>query len=282
MSSSIRRQRLLRNVQTGFVLLAMAALFVVVGFAFLGASGLAIVLGSSFLSLLVLGGQEVRVDPSRAQRLEAGEAPRLESILEDLSSDAGLSEVPEVYVIEAEEMNAAAFGRESKPRLAVTRPLLERLSDRELRAVVAHEVTHIAQHDLTFYRFFMMLQLLTVTVARVGWLMLLFFWPVLATSGTRLPPGTIALLIGAPIVSVLLQLGLSRSREYAADLGAVELDGDPEGLAAALEKIDRQQQQLWKQVLPVPQRRGRRESVLRSHPDQDRRIARLRELADEV
>lgn len=281
MKSSIRKQRFLRNVQTGFVLLAMVALFVVVGFAFLGASGLAIVLGGSFLFLLVLGGQEIRVDPSRAQRLEADEAPRLGPILEDLSTEAGLATVPEVYLIEAEEMNAAAFGRESNPRLAVTRPLLDRLSDRELRAVVAHEVTHIAQHDLTFYRLFMMLQLITVTVARVGWLMLLLFWPVLVTSGTRLPPGTIGLLIGAPIVSVLLQLGLSRSREYAADLGAVELNGDPEGLAGALEKIDRQQQQLWKQVLPVPQRRGRRRSVLRTHPDQERRIARLRELAAE-
>ncbi len=281
MSSTIRRQRFWRNVQTGLVLVAMVVLFGVVGFAFLGASGLAVVLGAGFLFLLFLGGQEVRVDPSKARPLEAGEEPRLESILEELSNDADLAQVPDVYVLDAEEMNAAAFGRESKPRLAVTRPLLERLSDRELRAVVAHEVTHIAQHDLTFYRFFMMLQILTITVSRVGWIMLLLFWPVLVTSGTQLPPGTIALLIGAPIVSVFLQLGLSRSREYAADLGAVELNGDPEGLAAALEKIDRQQQKLWRQVLPVPQRRGRRQSVLRTHPDQDRRIARLRELATE-
>ena len=278
MHKTIRRRRLWRNIQTIFVLIMMVALFLVVGFAFLGASGLAIVLGGSFLLLLALGGQEVKVDPSQARKLDSGEEPRLRDILGEISEQAGLPEVPDVYLIDTEEMNAAAFGRQSNPRLAVTRPLLSHLSDRELRAVVAHEVTHISQHDLAFYRLFMMLQLFTITVARVGWLMLLLFWPVLITSGTRLPPGTIGLLIGAPIISVLLQLGLSRSREYAADLGAVELTEDPEGLADALKKIDRRQQQLWRQVLPLPQRR-RRGSVLRTHPNQEHRVARLRELA---
>ncbi|MFW5690005.1 MAG: M48 family metalloprotease, partial [Spirochaetota bacterium] len=148
--------------------------------------------------------------------------------------------------------------------------------------ILAHEVTHVAQHDLKFFRLVMMLQILTISVSRMGWILLLLLWPMTVAAGVRIPLFAIGLLLAAPVGSVLLQATLSRAREYAADLGAVELTGDPEGLASALERIDKAREQLWRQVLPVPQRERRGRSPLRTHPAQEERVGKLRELAAEM
>lgn len=279
---SIRRERLLRHIQTIGVVIAMAIVFGATGFVLLGGTGLAIVAGSALVLLIVVGRRELKIDTSQATLLSDAGHPELQSTIEDLASRAGVDPAPTGYLIQADEMNAATTGSESQPMLVITRPMLSTLDDRELRGILAHEVSHLAQHDLSFFRLVMTLQLMTMSVARVGWLMLLLFWPLLLAGGARIPPLAIALLLGAPVVSVLLQAALSRAREYAADLGALELTGDAEGLASALEKIDRRQRRLWRQVLPVPQQRRRRGSILRTHPAQEERVERLRELEPEV
>ena len=278
MTSRLRRERFIRQVQTGLVILAMAGLFAAAAYVLVGAAGLAVLVGTGFVMLLFLGGREIRVDTSAAKPIKPGSKPALDSILDELTEKAGLPRKPEVYAVPTEEMNAATMGSQTKPLLFITAPMFMHLTDRELRCIIAHEIVHLSQHDLAFFRLVMFLQILTITVARFGWFLLLFFWPFALTTGMQIPFAAIALVLIAPFASILLQAALSRAREYAADLGAVELTGDAEGLAQALEKIDRSQAELWRQVLPVPQRRRNKGSILRTHPAQDRRIAKLREL----
>lgn len=280
--SSIRRERALRHIQTVGVVVAMAIVFGATGFVLLGGTGLAIVAGSALVLLIVIGRRELKLDTSQATPLADAGYPEIQSTIDELAERAGVDPAPVGYLVPADEMNAATMGSESQPILAITRPMLATLDERELRGIIAHEVSHLAQHDLSFFRLVMTLQLMTMSVARVGWLMLLLFWPLLLAGGARIPPITIALLLGAPIVSVLLQAALSRAREYAADLGALELTRDADGLASALQKIDLRRRRLWRQVLPVPQQRSRRGSILRTHPAQEERIERLRELEPEV
>jgi heat shock protein HtpX len=278
----VHRERMLRHVQTAAVLVAMAALFAVTGYVLLGAAGLALLVGMAFVLLLFVGRRELQVDTSRAQQLGPGHLPEVPRMLRELSRDAELPSVPQAYAIPADEMNAATMGKESQPVMAITAPMLDTLDSAQLRAILAHEVMHIAQHDLRFIRLVMMLQVLTISVSRMGWLLLVLFWPLALTSGVQIPVWAILLLLGAPVASALLQAALSRSREYAADLGAVELTGDPEALAEALERIDRRRNQFWRQVLPVPQRPRNRGSLLRTHPAQEERVRRLRALAHEA
>ena len=273
---------MLRHVQTAAVLVAMAVLFAVTGYVLLGAAGLALLVGMAFVLLLFVGRRELRVDTSRAQQLGPGRLPEIPRMLRELSRDADLPSVPQAYAIPADEMNAATMGTESQPVMAITEPMLNTLDHAHLRAILAHEVMHVAQHDLRFFRLVMMLQVLTISVSRMGWLLLVLFWPLALTSGVQIPIWAILLLLGAPVASALLQAALSRSREYAADLGAVELTGDPEALAEALERIDRRRNQFWRQVLPVPQRPRNRGSLLRTHPAQEERVRRLRALAHEA
>jgi heat shock protein HtpX len=282
MPDRLRRERFLRQLQTVAVIIAMALLFAVTGFVLLGTAGLAILIGAGFLLLIFVGQREIRVDTSQAQRIEPHQHEGLHAALDELTEKAELEEKPEPFLVPVEEMNAATMGKETQPVLAITMPMLRDLTDRELRAIVAHEVMHLAQHDLSFFRLVMILQILTISVSRVGWLLLILFWPLALAGGAQIPPLAIALLLGAPVGSVLLQAALSRSREYAADLGAVALTKDPEALASALEKIDRRREQLWRQVLPVPQRQRRGGSILRTHPAQEQRIQKLREIKPSV
>lgn len=278
MQNRIRREHVARHVQTGLVLLAMVGLFAVTGYVLLGAAGLAMLIAMAFVMLLAVGNRELRVDNSMAQPLAPGGHGSVYRIVDELADTAELPQKPEIYAVPVDEMNAATMGSESRPILAITTPMLDHLSERELRGIVAHEISHLAQRDLSFFRLVTMLQVLTISVSRIGWILLILFWPVALASGVRIPLAAIALLLGAPVLSIMLQAALSRARESAADLGAVELTRDPEGLARALEKIDLHRENLWRQVLPVPQRR-RQGSVLRTHPAQEQRVAHLRELA---
>lgn len=282
MQNRLRREHIARHAQTGLVLLAMVGLFAATGYVLLGAAGLAMLVVMAFVMLLAVGRQELRVDTSMAEPLATGDHESIHGIVEELTREAKIPEKPEVYAVPVDEMNAATMGSESRPILAITTPMLDRLTDRELRGIVAHEIAHLEQRDLAFFRLVTMLQVLTISVSRIGWILLILFWPIALASGVRIPLPAIALLLGAPVLSVLLQAALSRARESAADVGAVELTGDPKGLASALEKIDRHRENLWRQVLPVPQQRRKEGSVLRTHPAQEQRVAHLRELDAEL
>ena len=216
----------------------------------------------------------------KGQLVDPSSGGQLTQIVDILTERAGIPRRPSLYVIPSMTLNAFATGTRDRAAIAITEGLLRRLSIREIIAVLAHEVSHIRNNDLwvmgladLMSRFTQVLSYLAVFLALINVLALLT-----AGEATYSWFG-IALLYLAPAISSLLQLALSRVREFDADLEGARLTGDPEGLASALRKVERYTGHFWEDLmLPVPARRIPQPSVLRSHPTTDERVARLQEL----
>jgi heat shock protein HtpX len=173
-------------------------------------------------------------------------------------------------------LNAFAVGGPEDAAVAVTDGLLRTLPGRELAGVVAHEVSHVRAGDLWIMNLSDAIGRITHALAYGGVLVVLLTLPLTLGAGSS-PLWVVALLALLPTVVSLLQLALSRSREYDADLEAAVLTGDPEGLARALERLDASTGRIWERVL-VPHRRAPDPLLLRTHPPTGERTRRLREL----
>ncbi|MFO8064210.1 MAG: zinc metalloprotease HtpX [Spirochaetota bacterium] len=278
MQDEIRRQRRILYIQSVLIFVLMGTVLLVSGLQVMGAAGLAVVLATA--GFFVAGASEKagEVRPGNAVPISPAHAPQLYSVLEELTARAELPRRPQPYLLKASLMNAAMLGNRKNPVLVVTPMLLQTLRPAELKAVLAHEIAHLRDNDLFSYRLAEAISMITMVISRVGWLLLVLYMPILLVGEVRIPITIIAVLLGAPVVSVLLQMALSRSRELAADLGAVELTGQPMELASALQKIDNVGRSMLHQVLPVP--RKRESSVFRSHPVISQRVERLSELSE--
>jgi heat shock protein HtpX len=176
-------------------------------------------------------------------------------------------------------MNAFAVGHRHQPAIAVTHGLLGNLSQRELAGVLAHEISHIHSNDVWVMTLADTVSRLTGGLALTGQLLLFINLPLLLFGAAAISWWAILLLLFAPTISLLLQLALSRTREFDADMDAVEITGDPLGLASALHKLDRHQGGLWQRLF-LPGRRTRDSWILSTHPSSEERIRRLTELAE--
>ena len=173
-----------------------------------------------------------------AEEVTRAEAPRLYKIIEPLCISRGLA-VPRLFIIDTDAMNAYASGIDKRTySITVTRALLDRLDDRELEAVLGHELTHILDRDV---------RLLLVTIVFVGMISFLaqMLWRSLRVASFRRQRGNAGLVILAAAViagigymlALVLRFAISRRREYLADAGSVELTKNPEALISALRKI---------------------------------------------
>jgi heat shock protein HtpX len=176
-------------------------------------------------------------------------------------------------------MNAAAFGGEEEPAILVTQGLAGALTERELAGVLAHEIAHIRNRDLRLFAFAEVTKMLAYFVSRIGWFMLLIQFPLLLLGQALLPLPAVLLLAAGPSMVLLLQLALLRTREFAADLTAVELSGDPIALASALRRIERPRLRIFDYVLPLPEPAREPANPLRTHPSTEERVRRLSALA---
>ena len=181
-----------------------------------------------------------------AKPADKAQYPRLYHVLETVCIAAGLDTVPPVYVIDDPAPNAFAAGRDPEHAyVAVTTGLLQLMSERELEAVLAHEISHVRNRDV---------RLMTLVAVLVGvialasdFLLRMALWGGGRRSGGIV--GLVALIIGiaalviAPIAGFLIQLAVSRRREYLADASAAEITGDAEGMALALRKLQEDTQQ---------------------------------------
>jgi len=206
--------------------------------------------------------------------LHPAEAPRQFALLAELARRAGLPRVPRLYYIPSRVMNAFATGGRDDALIAVSDGLLRRLDLREQAGVLAHEVSHVANGDLAVMAFADMVSRIAGAFGLFGQILFLVSLPTALVTGADMPWLALLILLAAPTVSALVQLALSRNREYEADLAAAELTGDPAGLAAALDKLERYQGRYWEQIL-MPGRGVPEPSLLRTHPDTQDRIARL-------
>jgi heat shock protein HtpX len=215
----------------------------------------------------------------RARPLDARHGQHLTSILDALAARAQLVGRPRLYVVPSMTLNAFATGTPERPAIAVTEGLLRRLSLREIAAVMAHEISHIRNNDLGVMALADMMSRYTQLLSYVALFLALLNLPNMLIGEDRISWIAILLLYLAPTASSLLQLALSRTREFDADLEGAMLTGDPAGLASALQRLEQYQGHFWEDLMfPVPGRRIPQPSLLRSHPATAERIARLREL----
>ncbi len=169
----------------------------------------------------------------RAREVARHEAPELHAMVEELSAKAGIPK-PRVCVIPESQPNAFATGRNpANGVVAVTEGIVSLLSPRELRGVIAHELAHIKNRDILVSSIAAAMASLITYVANA-----LSFSALFGSSDDEDGGGNLLLALIAPIGATLVQLGISRSREYLADETGAKLSGDPEALASALLKLD--------------------------------------------
>ncbi|NNM34501.1 MAG: M48 family metalloprotease [Gemmatimonadetes bacterium] len=275
------RHNVANRLQTGLILVAMAGLLMAVGYLLLGGSGLL----WAGLGTAMLVGLNPMMSPGmilrlyRSRRLTPRTAPDLVGLVERLAQRAGLATVPELHYVPSPIINAFAVGTRRASAVAVSHGLLRTLSPRELSGVLAHEISHVAAGDTKVMMLADLFSRLTGLLSNLGQILLFLNLPLLLFSDYGIPWSLIILLILAPSVSVLLQLALSRAREYDADRAAAELTGDPRGLASALAKMERYQGGFFEQIV-LPGRRVPEPSLLRTHPETEDRVRRLLELEE--
>lgn len=275
-----RRHELRNQLQSVGLILAIGSLMALCAFLLWSVSGVVWTVVS--VGLLVLIGP--RISPEtvmamfRARRVDRNHGAQIYRLIEVLSDRAELPATPHLYVVPSMTLNAFAVGRPTRSVIAVTEGLLRKLSLRELAGVLAHEISHVRNNDLWIMGLADIMTRITQFMSYFAVFLVIFNLPAIMTDSARVPWLAIILLYLAPTISSLMQLGLSRTREYDADLEGAQLTGDPEGLAIALENLERYQGRFWEDLV-LPGRKIPQPSLLRSHPATADRIARLRELA---
>jgi len=222
---------------------------------------------------------------SGAREVGPSDAPGLHNMVGELAANAGIPK-PRVYVIPEAQPNAFATGRNpSKGAVAVTQGIMQLLNERELRGVIAHEIAHIKNRDI------LIASVAAMIASAISMIGNVLQWGAIFAGGRSdddegvNPLGALALAIVAPFAAMLIQLGISRSREYIADATGAKICGDPESLARALEKLDVGTHRIPAHVPAATASmyianpfasRGGMMSWFSTHPPMAERIARLR------
>jgi heat shock protein HtpX len=272
-----RRNRTLNTFHTWLLGFGSLVLLAVTAWAFGGTVGM--------LYAIIFGGISMwavrRVSPQmvlrmyKAKLVTSTEFPLGFRIVTELSKRAGLPVAPRLFVVPSKLMNAFAVGRREDSAIAITDSLARNLTARELAGVLAHEMSHIAHGDMKVMAFADMVSRFTSIMSTVGILSLVLnLGSFIGGGGEQVPWLAVLVLMAAPTVGGLLQMALSRTREFDADLGAAMLTGDPDGLASALRKLERAQGRRWENIF-LPGGRMPDPSVLRTHPVTEERVRRL-------
>jgi heat shock protein HtpX len=212
----------------------------------------------------------------RARPLNPRQGSQITHVVEVLSKRAELPSPPPIYIIPSMTLNAFAAGTQRRAVIGITEGLLRRLSLRELAGVLAHELSHVRNNDLAVMGLADVMTRFTQVLSYLALILAIINLPAMLLGDSDISLAALLLLYLAPTASSLLQLGLSRAREYDADIEGATLTGDPRGLASALDKLERYQGRFWEDLMfPVPGRRIPQPSLLRSHPPTQERIARL-------
>jgi heat shock protein HtpX len=280
------------TAKTAAMLALLGALFMFVGAAIGGSGGLVIGL---MLGLLFVGGSywfsdTIAVKAARAHPVSEAEQPMLYSIVRDLTHRAGMP-MPKVYVSDNAQPNAFATGRnEHHAAVCVTQGLFQVVNEDEMRGVLAHELSHIRHRDILITSVAAAVAMGITFVARMA------MWGAMfggfgGGNGRKRGDnilGLLAMMILAPIAATLLQMALSRSREYEADRGGAELLGTGAPLASALSKIESYAKQVPMDVdpaqaaayiiNPLTGRQVQFKNLWTTHPPTEDRIARLQQM----
>jgi heat shock protein HtpX len=286
---SITATRFATQIRTWLLIAALTALLIAIGGA-IGGGALYIFVALA-VGMNVVGywfSDKLALAASRARPVKPREIPELEAHVEDLAHRAGLP-VPRLYLIPSDQPNAFATGRNPEhAAVAVTEGLLLHLPSAEVRGVLAHEFGHIKNRDILVSTIAAMVAGAVSAIATILQFSLLFGGSDEEESPLGLI-GTLATIIVAPIAAMLLQLAVSRQREYLADATGAQLLGRAAPLADALETLERGAQAMPMQVNPAtaslyavnPLPRQGLATLFTTHPPLAERIRRLRALDGE-
>jgi len=271
--------------RTGFLLIMLSMLLVLVGGRYGGPNGMTIALVFAVLmnGFAYFFSDKIALMSSGAQPVTREQMPRLYAVMERLAGKANLP-MPKLYVIPQAAPNAFATGRNpSHASVAVTQGLMQLMDDEELEGVIAHELSHVRNYDI-------LTTSIAATVAgAITWIARMGFW----FGGSRDDErgggiSGLLMLIAAPIAAMLIQLGISRSREYAADETGARMVGHPYGLIRALEKLGAYNKRIPMDVSPATSALfivkplsagGVFTGLFSTHPPLEERIAALRSMA---
>lgn len=281
-------------VRTTFLLAALTGLFLFAGQAIGGRGGMILAFG--FACLMNFGAywfsDRVVLAMSRARPLEPHEAPEIHRIVKDLCTRGGLP-MPRLYRIPQASPNAFATGRNpAHAAVAVTDGILRVLTPRELRGVLAHELSHVKNRDILTMSLAATIAGAISMIASIGRFALLFggFGGGRDDEGGN-PLAGLLMLFVAPIAAMLIQMAISRSREFGADAMGARMSGDPLALASALQKLEAVARRVPLATSPTtahlmivnPLRAGGGlVSLFRTHPPTAERVRRLEALAGRV
>jgi heat shock protein HtpX len=274
-------------LKTSILMAGIVVLFGMVGAALGGAGGMLIALGlAAAMNAYAYWFSDTAVlKMYNAQEVDEHSAPGFYGMIRELSQNAGLP-MPRVYIIDEAQPNAFATGRNPEhAAVAATTGIMSLLSERELRGVMAHELAHVRHRDT-------LISTISATVA--GAISSIAQFGMLFSGGDRErsvhPAVAILIMILAPIAAMLIQMAISRSREFEADRGGAEICGDPKALAAALEKIHNyahripmetaeQHPETAQMMIINPLSAQGIQSLFSTHPRTEERVVRLLALA---
>ncbi len=246
---------MLNSTKIFLLMAALIGLFMVTGQALGGQSGmimaLVIALGMNFFAYWF--SDKMALKMSRARLVSSAETPELHSMIEHLAAKAGLPK-PGVYIMPGDTPNAFATGRNPEhAAVAVTEGLLRLLNRDEQEGVLAHELAHIKNRDI------LISSIAAVMAGAISYLATMAQWAMIFGGGRGEDEeggagglvASIAMMIIAPIAAMLIQMAISRSREYVADATGAKICGKPQGLASALKRLEEYNRQLPMQVNPA-------------------------------
>ncbi|HEY8000765.1 MAG: zinc metalloprotease HtpX [Vicinamibacteria bacterium] len=280
--TTTRKSNVSAALRTTILMATLGGLLIAIGYAIGGIQiasvFLAIALVMNFVAYFF--SDKIAIASARAKPLEESEAPRIYQMVRELTTRAGLP-MPRLYMIPSDQPNAFASGRGPKHSVvAVTSGITKLLSEDELRGVISHELAHISNRDI-----------LTQSVASaIGAMITYLAYFALWFGGDDDSPvgliGSLAMVLLAPIAASLIQLAVSRQREYAADATGAQFCGNPESLASALLRLEEGAQAMPMQVnqateplyIVKPFKGGGIAGLFSTHPPIEERVRRLRQM----
>lgn len=277
---------------TVFIMLLFIILVAVIGYlfsAYYGSTGIfwGTLIGAGVYSLIqYFAAAKLALSVNGAQEIQKRDNPRLYRIVENLAITNGMP-MPKVYVMDDPALNAFATGRDPEHAyVAATTGILDAMTDRELTAVMAHEMGHVKNYDIR------VMMIVFGLVSAIGLLADIFMRMMWFSGDNRRDSSPIFLIAGiaaaiiSPIVASLVQLAISRQREYLADATGAMTTRDPEGLASALEKIgnmgsatQRQNSSTAHLFFASPLKGQSLAKLFSTHPPIEERVSRLREMS---
>jgi heat shock protein HtpX len=277
------------NTMKTFILMAlMTALVIFIGDLIGGNNGMIM----AFMIAVVMNfgtywfSDKIVLGMYKAQEITVESHPGIIRIVQDLAQRAGLP-MPRVYIIPSEQPNAFATGRNPQhAAVAMTEGIVRTLPEDELRGVLAHELAHVKHRDILIGTVAATMAGAIGMIAHMAQFAMIFGGGRSSDDEGRNPIGGLLMIILAPIAAILIQMAISRSREYEADRGGAEIAGNPLSLANALRKLEAKAEEVPMNATPAtahmfivnPLRGGGITSLFSTHPPMEERIARLEQM----